>query len=101
MPMNFWRMNFWRMKFSRMKFWRTLAAPGMLLIATGLHPALAEFVVNFNQVGANVVATGTGSVDTADLTLGDTALTAAGEGMIPAWRCCSSHQARRRTQRNG
>jgi hypothetical protein len=72
-----------RMNFGRKNFWRTLAAPGVLLVATGLHPAFAEFVVNFNQVGANVVATGTGSVDTADLTLGDTGLTSAGEGMIP------------------
>jgi hypothetical protein len=67
----------------RMKLRRTLAALGFLTIATGTYPALAAFVVDFNEVGPNVVATGTGSIDTADLTLGDTGLVAAGEGMIP------------------
>jgi hypothetical protein len=67
----------------RMKLWRTLAALALLLIATELRPALAAFVVHFNQVGADVVATGVGSIDTADLTQGDSGLTIIGEGMAP------------------
>lgn len=66
-----------------MKLWRTLAALGVLSIAAGTHPAHAGFVVTFSEVGANVVAAGVGSIDTAGLTLGDTGQTSIGEGMAP------------------
>ena len=64
-----------------MKLWRNLAPLAVLWAAA---PAHAAFIVDFNEVGANVVATGAGGIDTADLTLGDAGLLALGEGMAPA-----------------
>jgi hypothetical protein len=66
-----------------MKLGGTLAALGSLLGATVVQPAHAEFVVIFNQSGPGVVATGTGAIDTADLTLGEVDQTVAGAGMVP------------------
>lgn len=47
------------------------AAPvvlGLLAMGTAANPARASYVVNLEQVGSNVVATGSGSIDTAGLT---------------------------------
>jgi hypothetical protein len=41
-------------------------------VALALAPAKAEFTISIQQVGANVVGTGSGSVDTAGLTAGNT-----------------------------
>ena len=67
-----------------MKPRKILATFCLLWIAALTRPAQAEFVVIFNQVGFDVVARGFGSIDTADLTLGDTDQTVVGEGMVPA-----------------
>jgi hypothetical protein len=66
-----------------MKLGGALATLGMLWVATLTQPAQAAFVVIFNEVGADVVATGTGAINTADLTLGDVDQTVAGAGMVP------------------
>jgi hypothetical protein len=41
-------------------------------VALAAAPAKAEFIISIQQVGANVVGTGSGSVDTAGLTQGNT-----------------------------
>ena len=43
---------------------------GLLAIGTAVNPAKAAYIVNLEQVGSNVVATGSGSIDTADLSFG-------------------------------
>jgi hypothetical protein len=44
-------------------------ALGVALLVTGVDPAQAGFIVNLDQVGPNVVATGSGTIDLAGLSL--------------------------------
>ncbi len=54
---------------------KSLMIGALAAVALGVfeaHPARAEFILNFDQVGSNVVATGSGTIDTADLTFMNT-----------------------------
>ena len=50
----------------------TMLIAGGALAFTAQFPAKAEFIVSFTQVGSDVVATGSGTIDTAGLTFGGT-----------------------------
>jgi hypothetical protein len=45
------------------------AFPAAVLVLVSPHAAMAQVIVNFQQIGGNVVATGSGSIDTTNLTL--------------------------------
>ena len=61
---------------------RRLALTIAVLAALGISGAHAEYIVNFAQVGNNVVATGSGTLDLSGLTFAGTG--SAGTGIIPA-----------------
>lgn len=55
---------------------RRILGVAVLVLAAGVNPAKAAFIMNLEEVGPNVVATGSGTLDLTDLSgvsLGDVA----------------------------